>query len=65
MTFEQAVPVEFVYPKIAPPKSMISWCYSNKIPANAAAASGHKNPQNVGGETDIVSVNRKGIKSRS
>jgi hypothetical protein len=33
MTFERAA--DLVYPKIAAPNSVISWCYSENVPANA------------------------------
>jgi hypothetical protein len=34
MTFERAA--DLVYPKIAAPNSVISWCYSENVPTNAA-----------------------------
>jgi hypothetical protein len=34
MTFERAT--ELTYPKIAPPNSVNSWCYSTNIPTSAA-----------------------------
>lgn len=34
MTFERAADV--VYPKIAAPNSVISWCYTENVPTNAA-----------------------------